>query len=229
MAPFGREPPEKVRKELSSSSAGRKQSVVGRAFGAEPDENAAVPPHLSAEAGERETHKRDVQPRSTEKAFAAEPGESDGSDLDESSCDDISESANQSVPANSSVFELGWEALHKYDSATTWTKMQNQPVRKSKRAYDNRKREQMATSSRRSDVFRKNGMDKGRLQQILSSPTCQCSSFPITCVSLAIHGFVSNVFQRLSSAPGASQVHAKFASRSSSNINCWVSLKSSGR
>ena len=106
--------------------------------------------------------------------FGVEPGE-----VDEQLCSSGSEDENAVEEGGSRVFEMGWQALHKFDSATMWSKMQKQLPAQKKRPYDNRKREQMAKGKQRSDAFRKNGMDTGRIQILLNSRACECNLFRI--------------------------------------------------
>ena len=206
MPPFGREAAERpckrqsVGKKSSSGHAARsfaaeesekeEDRCTGSVFHAEPEEPGTVP-----------------QRQQAHELFGAEPAESD----EQLSCSG-SEDENTVVEGGSRIFEMGWQALHKFDSARMGSKMQNQHLEKTKRPYNSRKREQMARGSQRSDAFRKNGMDKHRVQKLLSSKACECTLFYITCGAIREKGF--------GPALQESEVHAKTASSDSRNRYC---------
>ena len=176
MPPFGREPAERPCKR---QSVGTKTSTgqAARLFApeeAEKEEDRGEGSAFQAEPEEPETGSEQQQQQQACELFGVEPGE-----VDEQLCSSGSEDENAVEEGGSRVFEMGWQALHKFDSATMWSKMQEQLPAQKKRPYDNRKREQMAKGKQRSDAFRKNGMDTGRIQILLNSRACECNLFRI--------------------------------------------------
>ena len=93
------------------------------------------------------------------------------------SSDDEPGSEKDFLPKSDSVFALGWHSLSSYKDATFWKENMDDPkAGKKKRKYDNRKRQAVAQYSRQpQQVFKKNGVDPGRLHRLFISEKCQCS------------------------------------------------------
>ena len=109
-------------------------------------------------------------------AFGPESDEGSGL-FDMPSSDDEPGSEKDFLPKSDSVFALGWHGLSSFKDATFWKENMDDPkAGKEKRKYDNRKRAAVAQYSRQPQhIFKKNGVDPGRLQKLYNSEKCQCS------------------------------------------------------
>lgn len=122
-----------------------------------------------------ESHEHEKASSST--VFGMESAESPD-DVYPDSNDDEPGSEGDFVPKADSVFALGWSSLSAFQKATYWKQHVDDPkTQRRKRKYDNRKRQSQAAYARSSgDVYKKNGVDPGRLQKLFDSSSCQCSS-----------------------------------------------------
>ncbi len=76
------------------------------------------------------------------------------------------------------VYSLGWDSLVNFKRSTAFKEAKEKPVEKSKRKYDNSKRESEAAYARKNSefTFKKNGTDPSRLQRLFDQSTCLCAS-----------------------------------------------------
>ena len=75
------------------------------------------------------------------------------------------------------VYSLGWDSLVNFKRGTAFKEDKEKQLPKSKRKYDNSKRESEAAYARKNAefTFKKNGTDSSRLQKLFDQSTCLCA------------------------------------------------------
>ena len=187
---FAAEPAEQctgVSRAFPAERSSHRETRANRLFQDEHDETE--PPKkmsrrqvssLFGEEGEENTTRSSASSRTATTPFGSEMDEPDSvpglSNLPSS--DDEPASEEDFVPKTESVFSLGWHRLTAFKDATFWKEHMDDPKSvKRTRKYDNRNRQASAEYLRKQsqDVFKKNGLDPGRLKKLFNTTECQCA------------------------------------------------------
>lgn len=172
MPPFGSEPAERAAPKAFFLKP-NVPKAKSRIFAPEPEEGG----HGRSLTASASRKRKPFQPEDADDEMEAALGVSHPTLFQpEGAGGTSSDDTEEGGPPEPTVFSLGWRSVETLLAGNFWKEHGDEKASKTKRAYDNSKRKEVAQYKRKQHQghFKANGVDPERLEKLFALPSCKC-------------------------------------------------------